>query len=308
MEGDLPQLLVVADDEAGLRLDTWLVARVPDLSRSRLQALIADGCLTECSGAHPKASQKVKAGQRFELFIPPPIPAEPQPQDIPLTIIYEDRDIIVIDKPAGLVVHPAAGHADGTLVNALLYHCTDLAGVGGELRPGIVHRLDKDTSGLMLAAKNETALNALTELFKQGAVLKTYLARVHGKPSPLSATIKTLIGRHPTHRQRMANVLRNGKTAITHYETIAHYNNGTSLLRCRIDTGRTHQIRVHLAGIRCPIVGDQLYGNQQADKRLHAPARQLLHSTQLTLLHPRTGETLSWTSPAPEDFRFDDPQ
>ncbi|MDY5955430.1 MAG: RluA family pseudouridine synthase [Kiritimatiellia bacterium] len=305
MAENLPLRFTVAPEDDGGRLDCWLARQVPDLSRSRLQSLMAEGCLASLSGGVLKPSQKVRSGEVYILTIPPPVPAVPQPQDIPLSVVYEDADLIVIDKPAGLVVHPAAGHADGTLVNALLYHCDDLAGVGGELRPGIVHRLDKDTSGLMLAAKNEFALNALTDLFKRGLVRKTYLARVHGCPNPPAGRLETMIGRHPSHRQQMANVSRNGKLAITNYETIALYPNATALLRCRIETGRTHQIRVHLAGIGCPIVGDPLYGNAQLDRRLQAPQRQLLHSAQLALPHPRSGEALSFSAPAPAVFSFD---
>lgn len=291
----------VPDGAGGERLDVWLCTQLPDLSRARVQALIKDESIT-LAGNSVKSNRKTKPGETYLVEIPPPVPADPQPEDISLTVVYEDSDLIVISKPAGLVVHPAVGHASGTLVNALLFHCRDLAGVGGVARPGIVHRLDKDTTGLMVVAKNDIAMNGLVDQFKTGGVRKVYLAVVHGIPVPVRGTIRTLIGRHPVHRQRMAVVVRNGKEAITHWELEKKGSNGIALIRCRIETGRTHQIRVHLAHLGFPVLGDSVYGNSAKDKRLGVPNGQLLHSTELTFTHPRTGLPLIFKAPPPPGF------
>ena len=283
------------------RLDAWLAAQAPDLSRARIQALIKEGRVT-CGGAAVKANARPKAGQVVEIVVPAPVPAIPEPEEIPLDILYEDGDCLVLNKPAGLVVHPAPGHASGTLVNALLHHCRDLGGVGGVERPGIVHRLDKDTSGLMVVAKNDAAMAGFVRLFQTGGIAKEYLALVHGAPQKASGTVSTLIGRHPEHRKKMAVVARNGKHAVTHY-AVEKRMGVISLVRCRIETGRTHQIRVHMQSLGCPVVGDALYGKSAADKRLSpVPARQMLHAAHLVFAHPVTGAAMDFTAPLPADF------
>jgi len=296
-----PIVCTVPPEAAGSRLDHWLVQVQPDFSRARLQSFIKDGRVT-CAGQPVKANLKIKAGQSYVIDIPEPEPAEPLPEDIPLDIVYEDHDVIVIVKPAGLVVHPAAGHYTGTLVNALLFHCADLAGIGGVARPGIVHRLDKDTSGLMVVAKNDAAMAGLVAAFKAGTVKKVYMALVHGLPVPATGTIRSLIGRDPRDRKKMSVVGRNGKEAVTHYAVERLTPNGT-LVRCRIETGRTHQIRVHLTDLGFPIVGDGVYGSSGRDKRLPGkPTRQMLHAAELAFTHPVTGQPLAFTAPFPEDF------
>ena len=293
--------LTVPEEGAEGRLDAWLASQVAELSRSRIQALIKEGRVT-CGGVAIKANGKLKAGQVIEIVVPAPVSAEPVPEDIPLDILYEDSDCLVINKPAGLVVHPAPGHASGTLVNALLFHCRDLGGVGGVERPGIVHRLDKDTSGLMVVAKNDAALAGFVRLFQTGGITKEYLALVHGVPPKLSGTVSTLIGRHPAQRKMMAVVVRNGKQAVTHYAVEQRLGDIT-LVRCRIETGRTHQIRVHMQSLGCPVVGDAVYGRTVADNRLpHKAARQMLHATHLVFAHPVTGAAMVFTAPVPEDF------
>ena len=283
------------------RLDAWLASQAPDLSRARIQALIKEGRVT-CNGAAVKATGKLKPGQVIEISVPALASAEPVPENIPLDILYEDGDCLVINKPAGLVVHPAPGHAAGTLVNALLFHCQDLGGVGGVARPGIVHRLDKDTSGLMVVAKNDAAMAGFVRLFQTGGITKEYLTLVHGAPPKPSGTVTTLIGRHPAQRKRMAVVSRNGKQAVTHYAVEQRLGDIT-LVRCRIETGRTHQIRVHMQSLGCPVVGDPVYGRTAADNRLPlAPARQMLHAAHLAFAHPVTGAAMDFIAPLPADF------
>mgnify|MGYP003608510429 CR=1 FL=1 len=294
-------LTLVVPDGAEGRLDAWLAANAEGLSRARLQALIKEGHVT-CEGAAVKANAKPKPGQIIEISVPAPVSAVPAPEEIPLDILYEDGDCLVLNKPAGLVVHPAPGHAAGTLVNALLHHCRDLGGVGGVERPGIVHRLDKDTSGLMVVAKNDAAMAGLVRLFQTGGIIKEYLALVHGAPAKPSGTVSSLIGRHPENRKKMAVVKRGGKQAVTHY-AVERRLGAISLVRCRIETGRTHQIRVHMQSLGCPVVGDALYGRPAADKRLpHAPGRQMLHAARLSFAHPVTGRALAFEAPPPEDF------
>ncbi len=294
-------LSLTVPEGADGRLDAWLASQVVELSRARIQALIKEGRVT-CDGVAVKSNGKPKAGQVIEIIVPSPVPAEPVPEDIPLDVLYEDSDCLVLNKPAGLVVHPAPGHASGTLVNALLFHCTDLGGVGGVERPGIVHRLDKDTSGLMVVAKNDAALAGFVRLFQTGGITKEYLALVHGVPPSLSGTVCTLIGRHPAQRKMMAVVARNGKQAVTHYAVEKRLGDIT-LVRCRIETGRTHQIRVHMQSLGCPVVGDAVYGRRAADNRLpHAPERQMLHAAHLAFAHPVTGVAMDFTAPLPEDI------
>ncbi len=296
-----PNALTVPAESAGCRLDAWLAQTLVGLSRSRIQGLIADGHAT-VDGHATKASASLVAGQTVCLTIPPSTPAIPRPEAIALDIVFEDDAILVLDKSAGLVVHPAPGHADGTLVNALLHHCDDLGGIGGVERPGIVHRLDKETTGLMVVAKTDAAMAGLVAQFKSGGVRKVYLAFVHGVPKKPSGIIDTLIGRHPRDRKRMAVVIRNGKQAITRY-TVVRPCGDVSLIEACIETGRTHQIRVHLAHLGHPIVGDPLYGSRSRDQAIaDCPARQMLHATRLAFTHPVSGEPLDFSRPPPPDM------
>jgi 23S rRNA pseudouridine1911/1915/1917 synthase len=299
-ETENERVLTVAADAEG-RLDAWLATQLTDLSRARIQALMKEGRIT-CEGAAVKANSRPQVGKTILICIPSPAPSIPQPEDIPLSIVYEDSDLLVLNKQAGLVVHPAPGHATGTLVNALLYHCKDLAGIGGVERPGIVHRLDKDTSGLMVVAKNDAAMAGLVRLFQTGGIIKTYLALVHGTPLKAKGLIENLIGRHPVDRKKMAVVTRSGKQATTHYCVETPFQKAT-LIRCRIETGRTHQIRVHMHTLGCPVVGDALYGRPSADKQLPVlPQRQMLHAAHLSFSHPITGAALTFDAALPEDF------
>jgi 23S rRNA pseudouridine1911/1915/1917 synthase len=306
----------IAIDEAaaGERLDRALAAARPELSRSRIKALIELGHLKLSGGTINDPALRVKPGQIFILEIPPAVAAAPQGQAIDLNIVYEDDDLIVIDKPAGMVVHPAPGNPDNTLVNALIAHCGEsLSGIGGERRPGIVHRIDKDTSGLIVAAKNDAAHKALSADFADHSIERAYLCLVWGVPSPSAGEITGNIGRHPVDRKRMAVVSRGGKPAITHYRVLKSFGLGASLVECRLKTGRTHQIRVHLAKIGHPLIGDPSYGkptaarrgrlSPEARKAAEAFPRQALHATLLGFDHPRTGKHLSWTSESPADFR-----
>ena len=288
-------------DEAGVRLDVWLARHCAPLSRSRLQTLIGAGQVT-VDGRPASARTKTRPGQQVCVNVPPPAPAEPQPEALPLDVVFEDADILVLNKPPGIVVHPAPGHAGGTLVNALLHHCDDLGGVGGVERPGIVHRLDKDTSGLLVVAKNDAALNALAAQFQAGRVCKRYLALVHGRPARAQGSIETTIGRHPVDRKRMAVDPPHGKQAVSHYEVLETLGDLT-LLQVRIETGRTHQIRVHLAHLGLPIVGDPVYGSHARDRALpECPSRQLLHAAELAFDHPIDGRRLVFQRPPPPDM------
>jgi 23S rRNA pseudouridine1911/1915/1917 synthase len=290
---------------SGRRLDQALVEAFPGLSRARLQSLIREGHAL-VDGRPAKRAARVKGGERVELELPVPEPAGPLAEDLPLTILFQDRDLLVLDKAPGMVVHPAAGHWRGTLVNALLHHVRDLGGVGGALRPGLVHRLDKDTSGCLVVAKNDAALVGLQASFKARSVKKTYLALVHGHPPP-EARIETPYGRHPRQRQRFTGKLRAGKTAVTVYR-VRERLSGASLLEVDLLTGRTHQIRVHLAESGHPLLGDEEYGGtRKGDGRVKAVqkalGRQALHAWQLGFPHPRSGVWKSFEAPLPEDFR-----
>ena len=291
------------------RLDKRVLELHPDFSRSRIEGLVKSGHVTVNGIAASKAGMKVADGDEITVVIPPPVPAQPEPEDIPLAVVFEDEDMIVIDKPPGMVVHPAPGHFGGTLVNALLHHCPDLAGIGGVARPGIVHRLDQDTSGLIVVAKSQRAMEGLAKAFaSHESVEKTYLAIVHGRPRLDSGRIENLIGRHPVDRKRMAIVERNGKTAITNWKVLpkagdAARGNPVSVVECMIETGRTHQIRVHMASIGCPVIGDRTYGKSALDKRLNpVPTRQMLHAWKLSLWHPAGGGRMSFTAPVPADM------
>ncbi|MGN0845481.1 MAG: RluA family pseudouridine synthase [Kiritimatiellia bacterium] len=283
------------------RLDTWL-SMVSGLSRSRIQSLLKDGFVTTRNGSVP-ASRKVSAGELYTITIPPPKPAEIRPEEIPLDIVYEDDSILVINKQADLVVHPAVGHESGTLVNALLHHCPAVFSVGGETRPGIVHRLDKDTTGLLAVAKNDSAFQGLVDSFQHGKVHKIYAAICCGVPTPSTGHIESLIGRSSVDRKKMAVVTQNGRFASTDYEVERDFGS-CALLRVRIHTGRTHQIRVHLKSIGCPIAGDRLYGNASQDSVLpFRPSRQMLHARVLRLPHPATHEILTFEAPPAPDFQ-----
>ncbi|MCR6632572.1 MAG: RluA family pseudouridine synthase [Magnetospirillum sp.] len=304
----------VTPEETGQRLDKWLSARLPELSRTRVKSLIEQGQVSLGVATIADASAKVKAGQEFTVAVPPDAPAEPEAQEIALAVVYEDDDLIVIDKPAGMVVHPAPGSPDQTLVNALLAHCGEsLSGIGGVRRPGIVHRIDKDTSGLLVVAKNDRAHHALSEQFATHSLERAYKAVVWGVPNPPKGEIEGAIGRSPNDRKKMAIVSHGGKHAHTRYRVIRPYATGAlSLVECRLSTGRTHQIRVHMTSIGHPLVGDQTYGRSRAAKlraipeegraSLAAFPRQALHAYLLGFTHPTTGEVVRFESELPNDI------
>ena len=292
------------------RLDKVLTVRYPDFSRSRIEGLVKAGFVTVNGVVAGKAGMKVKETDEIEVEIPPPVPAVPEPEDIPLDVVFEDDDMLVVNKAPGMVVHPAPGHFTGTLVNALLHHCPNLSGIGGVARPGIVHRLDQETSGLLVVAKSQKAMDGLVKAFSSHEhITKTYLAVCHGRPRLAAGRIENLIGRHPVDRKKMAIVEKNGKIAITNWElnnsSILKSSNQTiSLVRCRIETGRTHQIRVHMASLGCPVIGDKVYGKGALDRRLDpVPARQMLHAWKLELWHPVKNEKMSFEAPVPADMR-----
>ncbi len=278
----------------GERLDRFLTENCSDLSRSRVQQLIEEGHAT-VDGLPAKPATRLHSGQRIRLTLPDPAPSRIQPQAIPLNVVREDADILVIDKPAGMAVHPGPGNPDSTVVNAVLAHCPDLEGVGGELRPGIVHRLDKNTSGLLVIAKNDNSLRALAAQFKVRTVKKVYLALVRGHPPENEAIVDAPIGRHPTDRQRMA-VVSSGRRASTRYRTLKRFRS-CSLIEARPRTGRTHQIRVHMAAVGHPLVGDETYGTPEP--RL---GRHFLHASGLGIEHPSSGEDLKFTSLLPAEL------
>lgn len=293
--------LEVPENKAGMRLDKFLAGAVGTLSRARLQALLADGHVREEGRVVESASAKVKAGAVYSVEVPPVAPAEPEAQDIPLNVVFEDDQLIVIDKPPGLVVHPAAGNADGTLVNALLAHCKgSLSGIGGVARPGIVHRLDKGTGGLMVAAKTDAAHEALSRQFADHSLDRAYLALVWGVPKPLKGEVEGNIGRSPKNRKKMAVVDKGGKYALTRYTVLKTFGATAALVECRLATGRTHQIRVHMASIGHPLLGDPLYGGGGRGKRAALPDgvrrvlesldHQALYAFELGFSHPLDGE------------------
>ena len=285
------------------RLDKRLLEMHPDFSRSRIEGLVKSGHVTVNGATASKAGMKVSDDDEIEVEIPPPVPAIPEPEDIPLDIVYEDDDMVIVNKAAGIVVHPAPGHFTGTLVNALLHHCPCLSGIGGVARPGIVHRLDQDTSGLIVVAKNQKSMEALAKAFaSHKSVEKTYIAVVHGRPRLDAGRVENLIGRHPVDRKRMAIVERNGKIAITNWQ-LASSQGSISTVVCRIETGRTHQIRVHMASLGCPVIGDKVYGKSALDRRLDpVPQRQMLHAWKLALWHPAKGVQMEFTAPIPADM------
>lgn len=290
----------VTADLEGKRLDTVLAALESELSRAQVRRLIESGHV-RVSSEQVKPAHRLRRGERIEGRVPEPVEAELSPEPIPLEIVFEDDDVIVVDKPAGLVVHPAAGVPSGTLVNALLHHCRGLSGVGGVRRPGIVHRLDKGTSGLLVAAKNDLAHNGLARQFKEHSTEREYLALVRGQPGPQRGSIDAAIGRHPSDRKRFSTRARTGRTAVTHWAVERRLGDLT-LLRLRLETGRTHQIRVHLASIGLPVLGDPVYGGGKKEAREAGLGRQALHAVQLGFEHPRTGERLRFASRLPEDL------
>nr|WP_221305506.1 RluA family pseudouridine synthase [Prosthecobacter dejongeii] len=281
-------------------MDKHLTGRLTDLSRSRLQDLIRDGHIT-LNGRATKASIALKPGDTISVTIPEASAVAVVAQDIPLEILFEDKDILVLNKPPGLVVHPAAGNPDGTLVNALLHHCDDLSGIGGEMRPGIVHRLDKDTSGCMVVAKNDIAHRRLSEAFAERRMSKIYLAAINGVPKEKSGRIQNLIGRHPVDRKRMAILYDGaGKEAITEWEQLSVYKD-TALIRCKLLTGRTHQIRVHMKeGLGFPILGDPIYGHPNRQK-ISTP-RLMLHAWKLSLHHPIHDQPMNFEATVPVEY------
>jgi 23S rRNA pseudouridine1911/1915/1917 synthase len=295
---------VVRPEDAGTRLDQYLAAQELPHTRSQIKRRIDEGEV-KVNGAPAKPSRRLVAGDRVEFSPPPPQPATPEAEDIALTILYEDPHLIVIDKPAGLVVHPAAGHGAGTLVNALLGHCHDLAGIGNELRPGIVHRLDRDTSGVMVAAKDEPTLSGLAVQFRRHTIERAYLALVDGVVPRDAGRMETLYGRDPRHRKKFTSRVTLGKSAVTTFRVLERLSHAT-LVEARLETGRTHQIRVHFSEHGHPVVGDPVYGRASRDARVRevgrALGRQALHARLLGFVHPVTAEVLRFESALPPDL------
>ena len=320
-----PRTIDIAPDMAPERIDRYLAGLFDDLSRSRLKALIEDGRLELDGEPMTDPSARTRPGGRYVLRLPPPRAAVPRPENIPLDVLYEDEHLIVLDKKAGMTVHPAAGNWSGTLVHALLHHCAGgLSGIGGVERPGIVHRLDKDTSGVMVVAKTDAAHQGLSAQFAAHSVERAYLAAVRGAPRPRAGRIETRLARSPGNRKKQA-VVRDpasdhGRLAVTNYETIRCFGQipgapagspAAALVRCRLETGRTHQIRVHMAHIGCPLLGDQVYGRDRALARIATPAgevlrdfhRQALHAAVLGFTHPVSGAALRFETPPPKDMQ-----
>jgi 23S rRNA pseudouridine1911/1915/1917 synthase len=295
-ERSTPIKLTASKSDARTRLDRFLVTRFAAYSRSRIQQLIREGSVT-LNGARARPSDIVRANDRIELAEPPPEKIDIEPEPIPLDILFEDADLIVLNKPPGLVVHPGAGHRQHTLVNALLHHCPNLSGIGGEERPGIIHRLDKETSGCIVIAKNDQTHRALSEQFASRTVEKIYLALVSGKLRAIEGVIEEKIGRHPVHRQRMSISTRRGREAKTVYRVLRN-GQAASMIECRLHSGRTHQIRVHLHHIGHPVLGYKVY----APKLAKNYPRQMLHAWKLGFRHPRTGEWKLFEAPLPDDF------
>ena len=290
--------MVFKAEVKGQRLDVFVVEHCPELSRSHVQKLIEQGMVL-VDGAQRKANYKLRGTEEVQVSVPEAEPITAAPEDIPLDILYEDKDIIVVNKARGMVVHPASGVYSGTLVNALLHHCQDLSGINGEIRPGIVHRLDKDTSGVMVCAKNDTAHLDLAEQIRTKTAHRTYWAIVHGNIKEEAGIIKGDIGRHSTDRKKMAIVRENGKPAVTHFKVLERFGEYT-LVECKLETGRTHQIRVHMTSIGHPLVNDPKYGPKKSSP--FAIQGQALHSLQLTLTHPVTKEEMTFTAPVPSDM------
>jgi 23S rRNA pseudouridine1911/1915/1917 synthase len=306
-EEGLQAQYIVGPNEQGLRMDVYLSRKDPTLSRSQARRLIDDGDAL-VDGKAVRASHRIRPGEKVSLRKPPPVPSEIVPEEIPLDIRYEDDAILVVDKPAGMVVHPAAGNNRGTLVNALQFHCRSLSGIGGVMRPGIVHRLDKGTSGLMVIAKSDEAHRRLSEQFKKRLVSKHYTALVHGNVRQDEGIVDAPVGRHPVERKKMSTASRRGKAALTRWRVLERFGAFT-LLEAKIETGRTHQIRVHLSALAHPVVGDSVYGGSK--RFVEAPAlravlknlsRQALHAGRLSFAHPVTGKEMTFESPLPGDM------
>ncbi|MCI8333103.1 MAG: RluA family pseudouridine synthase [Lachnospiraceae bacterium] len=288
----------VTEDGAGVRMDKYLSGLLPEFSRSYLQRLIQEERV-RVDGRLVRGKEKTVPGAVIELDVPEAVEPRIEPEDLPLKILYEDKDVILVNKPKGMVVHPAAGHTSGTLVNALLFHCKgELSGINGVLRPGIVHRIDRDTTGVLIACKNDRAHNCLAEQLKEHTVTRRYRALVCGNIKEDEGTVDAPIGRHPTDRKKMAVVRSGGREAVTHYRVLERFGNYT-YIECRLETGRTHQIRVHMAGMGHPLLGDQVYGRVKAPFRLEG---QTLHAMILGFMHPSSGEYMEFEAPLPEYF------
>lgn len=294
--------LTTGADDTGSRLDSFLTSKLTDLSRSRAQKLIEENRVTVNRKCCADKNYRLGEGDYVTLSIPAPKEAVPLAEEMNLDIIYEDSDLLVINKPGGMVVHPAPGHYSGTLVNALLSHCTDLSGIGGVLRPGIVHRLDKDTSGLLIAAKNDYSHQNLSEQLKNRLIKREYIALVHGQVKPPGGRIVAPIARHPRHRKKMA-VVEGGREAVTSYRVLKYFDH-YSLLRLNLETGRTHQIRVHLSYLGHPVVGDKTYAKGDRSKLpVNMTSSHALHAYRLSFKHPRSGKSLRYTAALPEEFK-----
>lgn len=292
------------EGKAGLRIDRYLAEELPELSRSYLQKVIKEGGV--CLGGRPlKANYKVNPGDVIELALPPAVETEVEPEDLPLDILYEDSDLIFVNKPKGMVVHPSAGHASGTLVNGLLYHCRgELSGINGVMRPGIVHRIDKDTTGVLVVCKNDRAHNGVAEQLKVHSITRRYRAIVCGDLKSDMGTVDAAIGRHPVDRKRMAVTAKGGKRAVTHYRVLERFGTYT-YIECELETGRTHQIRVHMGSIGHPILGDEVYGRGKLPswmQGIRGMQGQVLHAMVLGVTHPSTGEYLEVRAPLPGYF------
>ncbi|WP_312425887.1 RluA family pseudouridine synthase [Lacrimispora sp.] len=294
----MSQEFIVAPEEAGVRIDRYLSDQCQDISRSYLQKLLKEqSVLVEEKPV--KSNYKVNAGDRISLTLPEIREPEIVPEEIPLDIVYEDKDIILINKPKGMVVHPAAGHYSGTLVNGLMSHCRDeLSGINGVMRPGIVHRIDMDTTGVLIVCKNDMAHNSISEQLKEHSITRKYAAIVHGVLKDDKGTINAPIGRHPIDRKKMSINEKNGREAVTHYRVLERFRQFT-YIECQLETGRTHQIRVHMASIGHPLLGDSVYGPAKCPFRLTG---QTLHAGVLGIIHPRTGEYMEFTAPLPDYF------
>jgi 23S rRNA pseudouridine1911/1915/1917 synthase len=302
------EFIAPAEGEPG-RLDQFVARSVEGMTRSTVQRLIDEGRVT-VDGKVEKPSLKLRGGECIVVAVPPPAPAVPAAEEIPLVILHEDSDLVVVNKPAGMVVHPGAGTPGGTLVNALLAHCTDLSGIGGEIRPGIVHRIDKDTTGVLVVAKNDRSHEGLARQFREHTIKRIYLALIFGSPKTDTGRIEGAIGRHPTDRKRMSGKAKHGKHAVTHWKVLGRYP-GMTLLRLRLETGRTHQIRVHLAEAGHPLVGDEVYGGAGRANDLRDPVlkrlvrelgRQALHAKTLGFIHPASGVYVEFDTELPEDM------
>ena len=306
----MEEIIIIPEDRQGERLDAFIASVRTELTRSAVQRLVEQG-LIRVGGKEVKSSYKLSTGEEVTVSIPPPEPSTATPEDMELNILYEDTDVIVVNKPAGLTVHPGAGINSGTLVNGLLGHCSDLSGIGGEIRPGIVHRIDKDTTGILVVAKNDAAHQGLSAQFSQHTVKRVYYALVFGSPKTDKGRIEGEIGRHPVDRKKMSGNTRHGRHAVTHWNVLARYS-GVSLLKLKLETGRTHQIRVHLSEAKHPLLGDSVYGGDARlgnikDVKLKALikelGRQALHAKTLGFIHPSSGDYIEFDSDLPEDMQ-----